>query len=227
MWSFLRLSLLSASLLTTAWAASPVSFRTQELPWAAIGADYRAQIQTEQDGRCPHGDVELSVAAGTLPRGLMIEGDTLRGVPRELGAFHIRLRSSNTCASAERDYLLQVTGRPILRVAPQELVFEYRVGDRPPAGQSLLISGTWPELPYSVSGAPSWVGVQLTSGIIPSAGSGFSGDVATVEILPKDLTPGSYLANLAFYARPGAAPSTIPVRLIVLPAWSANLKPVP
>ena len=81
MWSFRRLPFLSGALCATLLAGAPLSFRTRELPWAAIGTAYRTIIQTQVDGRCPLSDVTLSVVAGALPRGLKIDGDVLSGVP--------------------------------------------------------------------------------------------------------------------------------------------------
>ena len=107
---------------------------------------------------------------------------------------------------------LEVTGKPILRVVPDELVFEYRIGD----------PGTWPELPYSVSAAASWLHLSLSTGVTPSAGSAFSADPATVTIMPKDLAPGRYETALLFSAPGAATMPAIPVKLRVLPAAAGN-----
>src|SRR3974377_261865 len=78
---------------------SPLSFRTHELPWAAIGMDYRVTIQTLVDGRCPQRDVQFSAAAGLLPRGLELQGDWLTGIPKELGTFRFRVRGVTGCGA--------------------------------------------------------------------------------------------------------------------------------
>lgn len=222
MWSFHRLRLLGCALYAMVLTGAPLTFRTREIPWAAIGTEYRTTIQTQVDGRCPLSDVSLSIVEGALPRGLTIEGDVLSGIPKVMGAFHLRIRGANVCGAAEREYLLEVTGKPILRVVPDEVVFEYHSGDPAPKPQTLLIAGTWPELPYSVSAAASWLHVSLNTGVTPAAGSAFSGDPATVTIMPKDLAPGRYETTLVFSAPGAATMPAIPVKLRILPAATGN-----
>jgi hypothetical protein len=193
--------------------ASPISFRSTELPRAAIGADYRAAIETQGDGRCALGDVVILVVGGVLPEGLRIQGDAITGAPKEVGTFPFRIRAANNCASAEREFQLEVTGKPILRVSPQELVFEYRLDDPAPTPKTALVSSTWPELSYCVMGAPNWLRVRLRAGVTPYPGSAFASDVATIEVIPQDLKPGSYETNLLFVAPLGGTPAVVPVRL--------------
>jgi hypothetical protein len=209
---------LASGILCTTLAGAPLTFRTRDLPWAAFGTEYRTTIQTQVDGRCPLSDVSLSVVEGVLPKGLAIEGGVLTGVPKEMGTFHLRIRGANVCGAVEREYLLEVTGKPILRVVPDELVFEYRIGDPAPQPQTLRVAGTWPELPYSVSAAASWLHLSLSTGVTPSAGSAFSADPATVTIMPKDLAPGRYETTLVFSAPGAATAPAIPVKLRILPA---------
>ena len=205
--------------------AAPLSFRAPELPWAAIGSDYRATIETQGDGRCSLADVVLYVVDGVLPEGLKLQGDTVSGVPKQMGLFRFRLRARNNCATAEQGFQLQVTGKPILRLSTSELVFDYRAGDPAPKPRNVLVSSTWPELPYSVTGAPSWLRVRLRAGVTPFSGSAFSSDAATVEVLPQDLKPGVYEATLVFLAPQGDAPPTVPVKLKVLAAVPAAAPP--
>jgi hypothetical protein len=202
--------------------ASPLSFRSTELPWAAVGNDYRAAIQTEGNGRCPLADVVLSVADGVLPDGLRLQGDAIAGVPRQIGIFRFRLHAANNCAAADHEYELQVTGKPVLRVSPEELVFEYRTGEPAPKPRNVLVTSTWPELPYSVTGAANWLRIRLRAGVTPYAGSAFSSDAATVEVVPQDLKPGVYEATLVFLARQGSTPPSVSVRLTVTAAAVAN-----
>jgi hypothetical protein len=218
MWPFRKLRLLSGALCATALSAAPLWFRTQELPWAAVGTEYRAAIETQVDGRCPQSDVSFSVIAGALPRGFTIQGDVLLGNPQELANFRFRLRGANSCAAAEQDYVLQVTGRPILRVTAEQLVFEYRIGDPVPKSQTLLVAGTWPELPYSIRGEAPWLRIRLNAGVTPRAGSGLAGDAVTVEMNPKGLAAGLYESDLIFYTSNGGTTPIIPVKLKILPA---------
>jgi hypothetical protein len=201
--------------------ATPLSFSTTELPWAAIGSDYHAAVHTLGDGRCALADVVLSVADGVLPDGLKVEGDAIAGIAKQIGIFRFRLHAANNCASADHEYQLQVTGKPIVRVSPEELVFEYRAGDPPPSSRNVLVSSTWPELPYSVLGQPNWLRIRLRDGVTPYSGSAFAGDAATIEVRPQDLKPGVYEATLIFFARQGANPPSVPVKLKVLPASPA------
>jgi hypothetical protein len=205
-------------------SAAPLVFRTTQLPWAAIGSDYRAPIQTQGDGRCALADVVLSVVDGVLPEGLRLQGDTVAGIPKQMGIFRFRLHAANNCVTAEQDYELQVTGRPILRLSYDDLVFEYRAGDPAPKPKSVLVSSTWPELPYSVTGAQAWLRVRLRSGVTSYSGSAFASDAATVEVLPQELKPGVYEATLVFCARQGDAPPSVPVKLKVLAAAVAPVQ---
>lgn len=209
------------SLWATAWAAAPVQFRTTELPWAALGTDYHVAIQAQVDGRCPLSDLTLSVVDGFLPRGLSVQGDLLAGVPKEPGIFHFRVRAANGCGSAEADLQLLVTGKPILRVAPEELRFEYRSGDSAPKPQTLLVSSTWPEFAYSITTREPWLQVRLAEGVTPSADSAFAADAAKVQVVPKDLAPGWYETTLIVSGPQVATSPAIPVRLHVL----ASAKP--
>jgi hypothetical protein len=217
-----RLAVLTALACAGLANASALKFRSSELPWAALGSDYRAPIQTLGDGRCALGDIVLSVVEGVLPEGLRVEGDWVAGIPKEIGIFRFRLRAANNCAMAEQVYALEVTGKPVLRVSPEELVFEYRAGDAAPRPQNVLVSSTWPELPYSVTGEANWLRVHLRAGVTPYSGSGFSSDAATVEVVPQDLKPGVYQATLIFFAPQGATPPRVPVKLKVLPAAEAS-----
>jgi hypothetical protein len=196
--------------------AAPLSFRTRELPWAAVGADYRVTIQTQLDGRCPQSDVWLSVTAGLLPRGLELQGDWLTGVPEELGTFRFRVRGANVCAAAEQDYVLQVTGRPILRVSPEKIVFDYRVCDAGPEPQSLLVSSTWPAVPYSISATEAWLRGEPEKGVTPYIGSALAADRVIVRVITKDLAPGIHEASLVFVTYESATTTVIPVRVRVL-----------
>ncbi|MBZ5624063.1 MAG: hypothetical protein LAQ69_35995 [Acidobacteriia bacterium] len=203
------------------WATT-AGFRTRELPWAAFGSPYRAVVETFVDGRCLDGGITMSTVRGTLPRGLELRGETISGTPEEFGAFPFRLRTSTNCGADERDFVMLVTGRPILRVAPEEIVLEYRQGGPPPEAQSLLVSATWPNLPYSLTkvGEP-WLRVRQQAGATPSPGSPFAGDTVQLQIVTENLAPGFYESVLLFSAPHGAAALSVPVRLRVVAAPTA------
>ncbi|HEY2015776.1 MAG TPA: hypothetical protein VGH38_19875 [Bryobacteraceae bacterium] len=219
MWSFNKSSAAVVLLAAGAWplSAGPVQFRSHELPRAVFGAAYHSQIQTQVDGQCPVGDVVLEVANGNLPRGIELSGDVLAGIPREFGLFRIQLRGANRCAAAVQDFTLEVTGKPILRVTPEELSFEYREGDPTPKPQVAMVSGSWDDLPYAVrlTGAP-WLSFHTDLGATPYAGSAFSADRVTVQVSPEGLAPGVYHGAMSFSADMGANMPQIAVTFRVL-----------
>lgn len=210
----MTVGLLSASLSVM----GGVQIRTQELPWAIVGAMYDAQIVTVPDGRCPLADMGVSVVEGRLPRGLELWGDRLQGTPRELGTFPLRIRALNGCQSATtKDFALVVTGRPILRVGPDELQFDYAIGGPAPRPKSILVASTWPHLPYSVTteGA-KWLTVTVTEGVTPDRDAALSSDSVWVRISPQGLTPGVYKASVTFSVWLGANAPVIPITVRVV-----------
>ena len=198
-------------------AAGPLQFRTRELPRAVIGAAYHAVVETQVDGRCPESDVVLEVAPGSLPRGVELSGNVLMGVPREFGVFRMRIRAVNGCAAAAEDLALEVTGKPILRAAPEELVFEYREGDPLPQPQSMLVSGSWPDLAYAVAIANGpWLRFHANQGATPPAGSPYSADSVFFQVQPGGLAPGVYRSVIRLSTGMGANMPEVPVTLRVL-----------
>jgi len=214
--SSFRNAVLAAGLAACAAAAAPLVFRTRELPWAAFGAPYRTTIETLVDGRCVDGGVGLTIVSGRLPRGLDLRGIEIAGIPQEFGAFRLRVRAFNGCAAATSDLLLQVTGRPVLRTSPAEIVVEYHAGAAAPEPATLLVKSTWPGLEYAVRSGEAWLKANPQSGATPSPGSPFAGDTVQLEIVPGKLAPGDYETALVFSAANGAAPVNVPVRLRVL-----------
>jgi hypothetical protein len=197
--------------------AAPLQFRTRELPRSVFGAAYHAIIETQVDGRCPTSDVALELAGGSLPRGIELTGDALTGIPREFGVFRIQLRAATPCASTLTDLALEVTGKPILRVAPEEIVVEYREGDPLPKPQVILVSGSWDELAYAVHAANApWLRVRAKQGATPYAGSAYAADSVAVQVMPDGLAPGVYHSVLSFSADLGANMPQVPVTFRVL-----------
>ncbi len=199
--------------------AQAVQFRTTELPWAIAGAGYSAAIETAADGNCLTGNgIALSLAQGELPRGLALRGENLTGVPAAIGTYRFAIRAASRCGAAVREFELVVTGRPILRVVPEELVFEYRAGAAAPKQLDVLVASTWPRLPYTVStGKIPWLEYYQTIGATPDLGSPFSADRIAVRVNPDKLSPGLYHATLTISTWQGANAPVIPVTLKVLP----------
>ena len=211
---------LPAFVLLAAWqlAAAPLQFRTRELPRAVFGAAYHAVVATQVDGRCPTSDVILELAGGNLPRGIELVGDALTGIPTEFGVFRIQLRAANPCASAVGDVALEVTGKPILRATPEELVVEYREGDPLPKPQVILVSGSWADLAYAVHAADApWLRFRANQGATPYAGSSLAADAVTIQVMPEGLAPGVYHTVIGFSTDLGANTQQIPITFRVLP----------
>jgi len=209
---------IAALLAGIVWPVTAQQIRPQQLPWAALGEAYYARIATAVDVRCPDSDIVLTLASGVLPRGLALSGETLLGTPMEIGSFPLTLRATNGCQSATRELVLTVSGKPILRVGPDELVIEYRAGDPDPAPQSILVASTWPHLPYSVTSEPAdWLKFSVTEGFTPDRGAALSSDSVWVRVTPQKLPPGTYKSALSFSLWQGANTPVIPVVLKVLP----------
>ena len=199
------------------FGGDPVQIRTSDLPWAIVNTAYSSAIVTGLDGRCPNGDAALSVSDGALPRGLDITGGSLQGIPKETGTFHFSIRAANNCSSDEKALELVVTGKPILRVFPEELSCEYRAGQAAPAPLTVQVSATWPDLPYSIQAGAGWL-VRKGGGITPVAGSGLASDAVSLEIDPRNLAPGLYRTSVRFSTWLGANSPAVSVTLRVVAA---------
>lgn len=195
----------------------PVQFRTQELPWAIVGTPYSAIVEMVVDGRClTSGGLILTLAGGALPHGMLVRGESLTGTPTAVGAYRFTIRAANLCAAAEREFELTVSGRPILRAVPEELVYEYKIGGSDPQPQSVLVTGTWPNLPYSVRADKGpWVIPEQAQGITPDRGAALSADEITVRVNPDKLAAGVYRSTLVIATWQGANAPRIPVTLRV------------
>ena len=195
----------------------PIQFQTQELPWAIVGTSYSAIIETVVDGRClSSGGLILALAGGTLPHGMMLRGESLTGTPTAVGRYRFAIRAGNLCAADEREFDLIVSGRPILRAVPEELVYEYKIGGPDPQPQNVLVTGTWPNLPYSVRADKGpWVIPEQAQGMTPDRGSAFAADEITVRVNPDKLVAGVYRSTLVIATWQGANAPRIPVTLRV------------
>jgi hypothetical protein len=198
--------------------AEIIDVRTSELPWAVVNAGYRSLIETGLDARCPDGDVEVSLHEGSLPRGLEIRGGYILGTPKEIGRFPFSVRAVNRCSSAVKALELIVTGKPILRVFPEELTCEYRAGEPGPAPLNVRVSGSWPDLQYSMRIDAPWLTGKVRAGATPATGSGLASDSVSLEIDPKNLAPGTYRTSVRFSTWLGANAPSVAVTLKVVAA---------
>ncbi len=189
---------------------------TSELPAAIKNVPYEVPIETASNGKCPEGNVGILVLSGTLPKGLDLVGGSLRGTPQEMGVFRFNVLATTQCAETVKTLQLVVTGKPVLFVDEREVVFERKVGSTAPVSTTLLISSTWPDLPYSVLVHPAeWLRANPAAGVTPGRGDALTGDAVSLEIDSAKLAPGVYHAAVTFYARDGANAPTVPVTLKV------------
>jgi hypothetical protein len=196
--------------------AESLQLVARELPSAIIGLSYDAPIRTLSDGRCPANDVALSLLSGALPRGIDLTPTGLSGVPKEMGVFRFTVRAANGCESATRAFALFVTGRPILLVSPADLVFECRAGGPAPQPQTVLVSSSWANLPYSVAGNPEWLSLEISAAMTPGPNAALSGDPVSVRVAPAKLAPGTYKTTLVFSAWRAANAPAVSVTLKVI-----------
>ena len=191
---------------------------TSELPWAAAGAPYSVSIETLADPRCMEGGgVTLSVVEGELPHGFDLRGSGIQGVAMEIGTYDFVLRAATVCGATARRLSLVVNGRPILRATPDKLVFDYRSGAADPPEQTILVSGTWPAMPYSVSARnrAEWLRCTPSSGATPPGGSALSADSVAIRVHPGGKPPGIYEEQVRVAAWGGANAPVVTVILNV------------
>jgi hypothetical protein len=196
-----------------------IEIRTSDLPWAVVNTGYRSAIETGVDGRCPEGgDVVVSLNEGSLPRGVEIGAGYLFGTPKETGRFQFSVRAANNCSAVVKALELIVTGKPMLRVFPEELSCEYRAGEAGPSPFTVRVSASWPDLPYAMRIDVPWLTGNPRAGVTPAAGSGLASDAVSLEIDPKNLAPGTYRTYVRFSTRSGASSPVVAVTLRVLAA---------
>jgi hypothetical protein len=200
-------------------SAQALSIRTEELPRAIKGAPYHAELTTAVSGRCPNGDVRLTVGPGKLPKGLELFSFGIQGTPRQMGRFRFTLRAANGCAADTKTFDLEVTGKPILLVFPANLVFECHAGSEAPPEEIIRVQGSWPNLAYSIDTSPApWLKMEPFAGKTPDSESVLTGDRVRVGVDPAKLAPGMYHATLKFYASGSENAPTVEVTLKVLKA---------
>lgn len=196
----------------------PVEIRTSDLPWAIVNTGYHFAIETGVNARCPDSDVVLSLSDGTLPHGIEMRGGYLLGIPKETGIFHFSVRAANNCSAVVKALELVVTGKPILRVYPQELTYEVRAGQAGAAPLTVQVSATWPDLPYSIGIDAPWLTQKVRAGVAPDTGSGLRSDVVSLGVDAKNLAPGVYRTSVRFSTWLGANSPAVPVTLKVVAA---------
>jgi hypothetical protein len=191
---------------------------TADLPWAAVEEAYYAPIETTADPRClVGGGISLMVTEGELPHGFLLRGSTIMGVTSEIGVFRFAIRAYTPCASALKVFTLTVSGRPILRAVPEQVVFEYHAGDATPKEQTIFVRSTWAGLAYQVTkrNNATWLQCSPRRGATPSADSAFSADTVTIRVDPAKMAAGTYADTLQVSTWQGADVSLVTVTLKV------------
>jgi hypothetical protein len=197
-------------------SAQGIDFRPAELPWAIVDQPYNPRPLVILGGGCPAGDARFT-AQGELPEGLAITGaGQIEGVPQRTGIYRFAVRVADSCGATVKPVTLVVTGAPILVISTKALEFHYRRGGPLPEPQSMLVTGSWPNLAYRVDGQGTpWVRTAPKTGRIPRPGAAVEADAVEVHVSPEGLAPGAHEMLLTVSAWLAANAPTVRVRLVV------------
>jgi hypothetical protein len=195
-----------------------MEFITVELPWAAVDKGYApAPFEVRSGGSCPLGGIGYAVVSGTLPQGLQLSRlGYFSGTASRVGTYVFTIRVSNGCSQTEKQFTLVVSAAPVLTIAPMHLIFIAAEGEGAP-GQNLLVSSTWPSLPYGIKVTDGeWLTALPEQGRTPGPVAIATGDSVRVRIDASRLKPGHYAATLMFSAWQAAPAAAVVVELAVL-----------
>lgn len=219
-------------------AGAGMEFITPELPWAAVGKGYEpAPLEVRVGGACPLGGIGYMAMGGKLPPGLHLSRlGYFSGTASHAGSYDFVIRAANGCSVAMKQFTIVVSAAPVLTVTPGHLIFVAAEHDGSPE-QSLLVSATWPNLPYNITVVGGdWLTALPEQGRTPgpdssralseasgsalraasSPASSAPGDTVRVRIDPSSLKPGHYSATLMLSAWQAAPTSAVIVELTVL-----------
>ena len=202
------------------------------LPLALAGRPYhQGPLMVESSGRCQLGTTSTRIVEGSLPAGMSLDGmGYLRGTPMEPGRFGFSVELRSGCTRSVEQVVLEVAMAPMLRVSAESLDFSCEKGGRPPAMQRVMVAGSHPGLPYTMSaaGAP-WLEIRPRRGALPPPGAALETDTVDLIIHPEKLDSGDYHATLLTYAWGGTNPASTEVHLTVKSAGSSwdSLRTVP
>ena len=194
-----------------------IEFVTADLPWAIVEKGYEAPpLEVRVSGSCPHGGVGYAVVSGALPPGIQLSRlGYFSGAPLHTGEFMFTVRASDGCGWAAKQFILAVTGAPLITVAPMRVSFICKVGEAP-KDQELRVSATWPRLAYRlmVSSAP-WLTATPAHGSTPHQGSAMAHDIVNLHVDPEGLKPGHYSASITASSWQVLQPVSIEVELTI------------
>ncbi|MBS1831009.1 MAG: putative Ig domain-containing protein [Acidobacteria bacterium] len=191
---------------------------TSTLPTAIVHKPYKQDpIIALGPSRCPQNNLHFRLAFGQLPPGLQLTSSGyLTGTPTQTGTYQFLVRAGNDCEYTTRPFTLKVEGAPIFVTFPDSLDFEYTPNGPIPTPQTVLVSSSWPDMPYSIDpiGA-TWLSADPLRGRTQLPDGPHSGDPVAISIDPAKLTPGTYRATLRISAWQATNSPTIPVTLRV------------
>jgi hypothetical protein len=207
-----------------------MEFITTELPRAALGKGYESvPLEVRVGGACPLGGIGYAVMGGKLPPGLQLSRlGYFSGTASRAGSYDFVIRAANGCSVAMKQFTIVVSAAPVLTITPAHLIFVAAENDGSPE-QSLLVSATWPNLPYSISiaggdwltalpelgrtpGVPSNPSLNTVSTVISTP----AGDTVRVRVRCSNLNAGHYSATLTLSAWQAAPSAAVVVELTVL-----------
>ncbi len=182
------------------------------LPVGTVGSPYAQGSPFTATGAT--GPYTYAVASGTLPAGLSVDGDLLKGTPTQSGAFPFSLVATDVptgCASSPKGYSLQVNACVPIGIGPATLPGGV-IGT--PYQQALSPVGPT----YSSSDLPGWLSLSaagVLSGTPPAAGSypftvtaNQSGCLGTKGYTITVTQPSADLTILAVTQSPDVMPSS-------------------
>ncbi len=191
---------------------------TGSLPEATSGQEYFAALIVQGGCVSPFNPARLSIVSGGLPPGLELSGGAIRGRPSQTGIFQFTLEARDVCAAvATRTFVLTVNGpggeppKPSISAEPAALTFEMDLGGPPPAQKSVQLTSAAAQGFHAAANTAAggdWLSVTPGAGATPAT--------VVASVSPAQLAPGTYLGEITVQPdTAGAAPTTIPVTLIV------------
>ena len=162
--------------------------------------------------------LSVSPASGTAPSNVTV---TVSPALLAVGTYNGAIQIASTAASNSPVTVavtLVVTAAPaVLSVTPQSLPYQFTIGSAGPVSQSLSISNTG-------GGTFTWVASSDSSWATLSAASGSLPGAPAVSVIPYNMAPGTYTANVTVAAADNSVtPMTVTVTLTV----QGTLPPAP
>jgi hypothetical protein len=194
-----------------------IEFLTADLPWAIAERGYETPpLEVRVSGSCPIGGVGYAVTTGALPPGMQLSRlGYFSGAPWHTGEFKFKVRASDGCGSAEKEYTLVVTGAPVIKVAPMRISFAYK-NTEAPEEQEIRVSATWPRLAYRLTMSnAAWLTATPEHGSTPREGSALTDDRVHLRVDTTGIKPGHYSGSITVSSWQVLEPVRVEVELTV------------